>query len=102
MSMLIRNARVLTMDDDDTEFPRADILVRGTRIAEIGPDLDVSNEGQDLRVIPADNLLAMPGLVNGHFHSPATFSRARRTTRRSRSSCSTRCLPSATSRPRRI
>ena len=73
MSNLIRNARVLTMDDDDTEFPRADILVRGSRIAEIGPDLDVSNEGQGLRVIPADNLLAMPGLVNGHFHSPGNF-----------------------------
>ena len=29
---------VLTMDDDDTEYPRADILVRDTRIADIGPD----------------------------------------------------------------
>ena len=73
MSILIRNARVLTMDDDDTELPRADILVRGTRIAAIGPDLDVSNEGEDLEVVPAENLLAMPGLVNGHFHSPGNF-----------------------------
>ena len=73
MSILIRNARVLTMDDDDTEFPRADILVRGTRIAAIGPDLDVSNEEPDLEVIPADDLLAMPGLINGHFHSPGNF-----------------------------
>ena len=73
MSILIRNARVLTMDDDDTELARADILVRGTRIAAIGPDLDVSSEGEDLKVIPAENLLAMPGLVNGHFHSPGNF-----------------------------
>ena len=73
MSILIRNARVLTMDDDDTEYPRADILVRGTRIADIGPDLDVANEERDPEVIPADNLLAMPGLVNGHFHSPGNF-----------------------------
>lgn len=73
MSILIRNARVLTMDDDDTEYPRADILVRDTRIADLGPDLDVANEVQDLEVIEADNLLAMPGLVNGHFHSPGNF-----------------------------
>ena len=73
MSILIRNARVLTIDDDDTEYPGADILVRDSRIADIGPDLDVTNEEQDLEVIPADNLLAMPGLVNGHFHSPGNF-----------------------------
>ena len=73
MSILIRSARVLTMDDDDTEIPRTDILVQGSRIAAIGPDLDVSNEGEEVRVIPAENLLAMPGLVNGHFHSPGNF-----------------------------
>ena len=33
----------------------------------------MSEEGQGLRVIPADRLLAMPGLVNGHFHSPGNF-----------------------------
>ena len=73
MSILIRNARVLTIDDHDTEYPRADILVRDSRIVDIGPDLYVSNEEQDLEVIQADNLLAMPGLVNGHFHSPGNF-----------------------------
>ena len=73
MSILIRNARVLTMDDDDTELPLADILVRGTRIAAVGPDLDASHEGEDLEIIPAENMLAMPGLVNGHFHSPGNF-----------------------------
>ena len=31
MSVVIRNAGVLTMDDDGTELPRADILGRGTR-----------------------------------------------------------------------
>jgi 5-methylthioadenosine/S-adenosylhomocysteine deaminase len=61
------------MDDRDTEHPRADILVRGTTIAAVGTDLPVSRETPDLRVIEADGLLAMPGLVNGHVHSPGNF-----------------------------
>ena len=73
MAILIRNARVLTMDDRDTEHARADILVRGTRIAAIGPALPVPGDEPDLRAIEAEGLLAMPGLINGHVHSPGNF-----------------------------
>ena len=37
----------------------------------IGPDLQTS--GFDLRIIDASGKLAMPGLVNGHVHSPGNF-----------------------------
>lgn len=75
MAILIRNARVLTMDDRDTELARADILVRGDTIAAVGPALAVPAGPPDLRVIEAGGLLAMPGLVNGHLHSPGNFLR---------------------------
>ncbi|MBI3514022.1 MAG: amidohydrolase family protein [Proteobacteria bacterium] len=68
MTILIRNARVLTLDDQDREHDRADILIEGDRIAAIGPGPLVV-PGPDVRVIEAAGLLAMPGLVNGHFHS---------------------------------
>lgn len=76
--ILIRNARVLTLDDANTEWPCADILVRDTKIAALGPDLDVAAltseaERRGLRVIEADGQLAMPGLINGHFHSPGNL-----------------------------
>lgn len=71
--VLIRHARVLTMDDRDTEYARADILVRGTRIAAVGPDLPTPPAEEGLRVIDAAGLLAMPGLVNGHIHSSGNF-----------------------------
>ena len=71
MSILIKNARILTMDDQYQEYAKADILVSETRIAAIGPDLQAS--GPDLRVIDASGKLAMPGLVNGHVHSPGNF-----------------------------
>lgn len=72
MAVLIRNARILTMDDRQTEFERADILVEGTKIVAVGPNLPVPT-GRPVRVVDAGNKLAMPGLVNGHFHSPGNF-----------------------------
>jgi 5-methylthioadenosine/S-adenosylhomocysteine deaminase len=70
MTTLIRNARVLTLDDAETEHDRADILIEGSRIAAIGLDLAA---GPEARVIDATGLLAMPGLINGHFHSQANL-----------------------------
>jgi cytosine/adenosine deaminase-related metal-dependent hydrolase len=67
---LIRNARVLTLDDAGSEHACADILVDGALIAAIGPDLAPDNID---RVIEARGKLVMPGLINGHFHSPGNM-----------------------------
>ena len=74
MKTLIKGARILTMDDDLTEYGCADILVEGSKITAIGPDLPQPPE-PDLRVIDARGKLVMPGLVNGHVHSPGNFVR---------------------------
>ena len=65
MSTLIRGARVLTLDARDTEHASADILVAEGRIQAIAPYLDPGRA----TIIEAAGLLAMPGLVNAHFHS---------------------------------
>ena len=39
MTTIIRDARVLTLDAADTEHAKADILIEGSTIAAIGPDL---------------------------------------------------------------
>jgi cytosine/adenosine deaminase-related metal-dependent hydrolase len=69
MKTLIRNAHVLTLDAQDREYPRADILIDGTAIAAIGPGL----QAEGAQVIEAAGTLAMPGLINGHFHSQASL-----------------------------
>jgi cytosine/adenosine deaminase-related metal-dependent hydrolase len=69
MMTLVRGARVLTLDAADTEHAKADILIEGTLIAAIGPDLVAP--GAD--VIDAAGLIAMPGLINGHFHSQVSL-----------------------------
>src|SRR5882672_304010 len=70
MKTLIRNAHVLTLDAEDREYPRAEILIDGSTIAAIGTDLPDTEEA---RVIDAAGKLAMPGLINGHFHSQANL-----------------------------
>ena len=71
MKTLIRNAHVLTLDAQDREYPRADILIDGGTILAIGPGSLPGAE--DATVIEASGKLAMPGLVNGHFHSQANL-----------------------------
>ena len=43
--ILIRGATVLTQDDALGELPRADILVEGDTIAEVGPNLSAGRPG---------------------------------------------------------
>jgi 5-methylthioadenosine/S-adenosylhomocysteine deaminase len=69
MTTIIRDARVLTLDAADTEHAKADILIEGRTIAAIGPDLSAA--GAD--VIDAAGLIAMPGLINAHFHSQVSL-----------------------------
>lgn len=73
MSLLIRNAHVLTFDAQDREWPEADILVARGRILAVGPGL--CPEQPPARVIEARGMLAMPGLINAHFHSPGNLLR---------------------------
>ena len=71
MKTLIRNAHVLTLDAGDREYQRADILIDGARIAAIGSGPLRGAEGAT--IIEASDKLAMPGLINGHFHSQANL-----------------------------
>src|SRR5512135_1296518 len=74
MGLLIKGARVLTLDPADSEYSRADILIEGSTIAAIGPDLHAPPNA-DLRIVDATGWLAMPGLVNGHLHSSSVLSK---------------------------
>jgi cytosine/adenosine deaminase-related metal-dependent hydrolase len=68
---LIRGARVLAAPGQDAAAVCADILIEGQRIVAIGPGLAAT--GAD--IIDAGGMLAMPGLINAHLHSPANFMR---------------------------
>ena len=72
-ALLIRNAHILTLDDAEHEWPCADIVVQSSRIVAIGPDVANGWNGPVSRTVDAAGLLAMPGLINAHFHSPGNL-----------------------------
>lgn len=73
MDKLIKNAHVLTMNDQMSEFHSADIWIEGTKIKEIAEEIKPAMPEGDIKVIDATGMLAMPGLINGHVHSPGNF-----------------------------
>jgi cytosine/adenosine deaminase-related metal-dependent hydrolase len=72
MITLFRNVRVLTMDAQNTEYACTDLRVSGATIAAIGNGLTASPGD---RIIEGSGKLLMPGLINGHFHSPGNFNK---------------------------
>jgi cytosine/adenosine deaminase-related metal-dependent hydrolase len=72
-ALVISNARVLALDDAGNDWPCADVVVVGSRIAALGPGAAAAWSGPVDRRIDGHGLLAMPGLVNAHFHSPGNL-----------------------------
>ena len=62
--ILIKNACVLSMDKAVGDFEKADVLVRGSKIAQIGPNISAG----DAEVIEAGNMIVMPGFIDTHRH----------------------------------
>ena len=73
MITIIKNAHILTLDKDDSELAAGDIVVEGTKIVALGVGAAAQYEHSAAKVIDANGLLAMPGLVNAHFHSTSAF-----------------------------
>jgi len=63
--VVFRNATVLTLDDSHTVLTDADVLVRGERIAAVGPHLEVPEGTAE---IDASGGIVMPGMVDTHRH----------------------------------
>lgn len=61
---IIRNAYIVTMERGVDDIPRGDIHVKDGVIAAIGPNLPVAG----LPVIDAATMIAMPGMIDTHWH----------------------------------
>ncbi len=62
--VLLKGGTVLTMDPTLGNFRNADVLIEGTRIAAVGPNLAINGA----EVIDASNMIVMPGFVDTHRH----------------------------------
>lgn len=72
-TILIRNAVVMTMNHDNQIFT-GDVLIDGSRIAQMGERLETQNVD---RVIEAGGKVLLPGFVQTHIHLCQTLFRGR-------------------------
>ncbi len=74
-TLLLRHATLLaTMDDQRSRIPDGGIFVRDQVIAAVGPTDSLPQTAD--RVIDAQGMLILPGLVNTHHHLYQTLTRA--------------------------
>jgi len=74
--LLIQNGFVLTMDEQNTVHRPGWVLVVGDRIKQVGagqPPADLAP--RVARIVDAENMAVMPGMINGHTHLSQTFVR---------------------------
>ena len=62
--ILIQNGCVLTLDKNLGNFHRADVLIEGTKISEVRPNLNAA----DAEVVDASDMIVMPGFIDTHRH----------------------------------
>lgn len=74
MKTLIDNALIVTLNDQSDVIEAGAIVIDGSRITYVGPR-EWLPAGPFERTIEAGRLIAMPGMVNGHCHSPANLVR---------------------------
>jgi len=74
MKALIRNAVIVTMNDDNDVVEKGSIVIDGNRLSYVGP-AEWTPAGPFDRTIEAERMIAMPGMVNAHCHSPANLVR---------------------------
>jgi 5-methylthioadenosine/S-adenosylhomocysteine deaminase len=74
MRTLIRNALVVTMDERNEIIDGGAIAIDDRRIVYVGP-MEWLPPGAFERTIDASRMIAMPGMVNAHCHSPANLVR---------------------------
>ncbi len=78
MSLLIRNATVLTVDAGDRVIEDGAVYVEDGRIAAVGPSAGIeSAHAGATRVIDGAGKVVLPGFVSTHNHVGNTFFRGR-------------------------
>lgn len=70
--MLLRGGVVLSLDPRVGDFEKADVLVDGKLIADIGADISAS----DAEVIDCSGTIVMPGFITTHHHQYETLQRS--------------------------
>jgi len=73
--LLIANGTVLTLSKSNNVIPNGGVLIKDSKIAEIGSTKDLQSRYPDTEYIDAHGKIIMPGMINTHMHLYSTFAR---------------------------
>ena len=74
MKTLIRDALLVTMNEQNDIIEKGSMVIEGNRLSYVGP-ADWQPPGPFGRIIDGARMIGIPGLVNSHCHSPANLVR---------------------------
>ena len=75
LTTILRNAIVLTMNQDSEIFEPGAVAIDGDKIVAVGSEKDILSQYQAAEVIDCGKKVLMPGLINTHTHIPMTLLR---------------------------
>lgn len=75
LTAILKNAIVLTMDQNNEIFDPGAVAIDGDKIVAVGTEKDILSQYQAADVIDCGRKVLMPGLVNTHTHIPMTLLR---------------------------
>src|SRR5918994_5045041 len=74
MKLLIRDVCILTMNEEFKIIAHGSIIIDGNRLSYVGPAQSAPS-GPFERTIEGGRMIAIPGMINSHCHSPANLVR---------------------------
>lgn len=69
VDLLVRGAAVVCMDRAGKTYADGAVAIKGRRIEWVGPSRSASQRFRAASVIDARGMIAMPGMIDGHFHT---------------------------------
>ncbi len=75
VDLILRNAFILTMDAELSQFENGAIAIQGNSILAIGEEKDIAAKFSAKTDLDCAGKIVMPGLINAHTHVPMTLMR---------------------------
>jgi 5-methylthioadenosine/S-adenosylhomocysteine deaminase len=75
IDLLVRNTHIVTMDPSRHVYAKGAIAIHDGKILAVGRDEDISPQYEAQEELDGRDHIAMPGLINTHFHLPQVMMR---------------------------
>jgi 5-methylthioadenosine/S-adenosylhomocysteine deaminase len=73
--LILRNAIVLSMNEQLTQYEPGAVAIEGDHLAAVGPEAEITERFKAPETVDCQGRVVMPGLVNAHTHIPMTLLR---------------------------